>query len=125
MSDTEAPTRYDRQAAILPPDRMALFPVTVIGVGAVGRQVALQLAAAGVPNITLVDFDTVDIPNLGPQGFREKDIGKVKVEAVREVMLEMFSEGNFTAVPGRYKSSTVITPVIFCCVDSIRNREWV
>jgi sulfur carrier protein ThiS adenylyltransferase len=41
----------------------------VIGVGAIGRQVALQLAALGVPDLSLYDPDTVAVENLAPQGY--------------------------------------------------------
>ena len=45
----------------MPRDRLADIKATVIGVGAIGRQVALQLAAIGVPRFQLVDFDVVDL----------------------------------------------------------------
>ena len=50
--------RYSRQHDIVPPDRLAECKATVIGVGAIGRQVALQLAAMGIPWLQLVDFDS-------------------------------------------------------------------
>jgi sulfur carrier protein ThiS adenylyltransferase len=37
--------------------RIAGETVTVIGVGAIGRQVALQLAALSVTKLRLLDFD--------------------------------------------------------------------
>ena len=40
--------RYSRQRDIIPLERLAACRATVIGVGAIGRQVALQLAAMGV-----------------------------------------------------------------------------
>ena len=41
--------RFARQQDLVPQDRLAELNATVIGVGAIGRQVALQLAAIGVP----------------------------------------------------------------------------
>jgi molybdopterin/thiamine biosynthesis adenylyltransferase len=55
--------------------------VTVIGIGAIGRQVALQLAAIGVRRLQLVDFDRVDDTNITTQGYFETDIGRPKVQA--------------------------------------------
>ncbi len=40
--------RYSRQQDIVPSERLAGCKATVIGVGAIGRQVALQLTAMGV-----------------------------------------------------------------------------
>jgi molybdopterin/thiamine biosynthesis adenylyltransferase len=53
------PDRFQRQADLVPADRLQGFSISVIGVGAIGRQVALQLAAIGARQLTLVDFDTV------------------------------------------------------------------
>ncbi len=49
--------RYSRQKDIIPADRLAACKATVIGVGAIGRQVALQLTAMGIPWLQIIDFD--------------------------------------------------------------------
>ena len=40
--------RYSRQRDIVPAERIAACKATVIGVGAIGRQVVLQLSAMGI-----------------------------------------------------------------------------
>ena len=45
---TNFPKRFIRQRDIVPPEALGQCKPTVIGVGAIGRQVALQLAAMGV-----------------------------------------------------------------------------
>ena len=58
MTDTsQLNERYSRQRDIVPPERLMACRATVIGVGAIGRQVALQLTAMGVPWLQLIDFD--------------------------------------------------------------------
>ena len=51
MTDTVAgkTDRFDRQRDLVPFDHLEEIDATVIGAGAIGRQVALQLAAIGVP----------------------------------------------------------------------------
>ena len=49
MSEIQQDERYSRQRDIVPAERIAECKATVIGVGAIGRQVALQLAAIGIP----------------------------------------------------------------------------
>ena len=49
-----------RQRDIIPPERLVTCRATVVGVGAIGRQVALQLAAMGIPSQQLIDPDTVE-----------------------------------------------------------------
>ena len=51
--------RYSRQQDIVPRDRILETKATIIGVGAIGRQVAIQLTAIGVPHLQLIDFDVV------------------------------------------------------------------
>jgi phosphoglycerate dehydrogenase-like enzyme len=48
-----------RQRDIVPPERLAQCHAVVIGVGAIGRQVALQLAAVGVPFLVSGGGETV------------------------------------------------------------------
>ena len=67
--------RYSRQKDIVPIERIAECKATVIGVGAIGRQVALQLAAIGIPWLQLIDFDHVEWSNLASQGYLEGDMG--------------------------------------------------
>ena len=54
---TGSPNRFERQAALVPSAALAELMVTVIGVGAIGRQAALQLSALGARKLQLIDFD--------------------------------------------------------------------
>ena len=114
-----------RQRDILPKDKLENTHATVIGTGAVGRQLALQLASMGVGKIQMFDFDTVEEVNLAPQGFAEDDIGKSKVDAVAESCRKMNSEIEIIPVNSRFLRASDIGNVVFCCVDSIRIREFI
>src|SRR5438034_3178751 len=70
-----------RQRSIVPPERLAACHALVIGVGAIGRQVALQLAAVGIPLLILYDHDSVAEENLAAQGYRPDQLGLTKVDA--------------------------------------------
>ena len=66
--------------------------VLLIGAGGLGCPTALYLAAAGIGKIGLVDADVVDKSNLQRQVlFGESDVGRPKVEAARERLLELNS----------------------------------
>ena len=114
------PTRYDRQSTILPTDKLQTAKAVVIGVGAIGRQVALQLSACGIGELHIVDFDTVDIVNVGPQGFAPVDIGKKKVTALL-ADCERLNPGRTVEHDMRY-CDAVKGNIYFCCVDSIKTR---
>lgn len=66
--------------------------VLLIGAGGLGCPTALYLAATGIGKIGLVDADVVDKSNLQRQVlFGESDVGRPKVEAARERLLELNS----------------------------------
>lgn len=115
--------RYSRQSDLVPMGRLSDCNVTVIGVGAVGRQVALQLSAMGVSNLHLIDHDHVEISNLASQGYYEADLEQPKVEATGKVCRAINSEINLVETNGRFRRSQPVGNVIFCCVDKIDTRR--
>ncbi len=122
MRDEE---RYSRQKDIVPAERIAVCKAMVIGVGAIGRQAALQLTAIGVPSLQLVDFDLVEVSNLASQGYLEEDLGKLKVQATAALCMKVNSNLETTAMPERFRRSMEIGNVVFCCVDSIDVRRLI
>jgi hypothetical protein len=123
MSATDE--RYSRQRDIVPPERIAACKATVIGVGAIGRQVALQLAAIGVPWLQLVDFDLVEVSNLASQGYLEEDLGRLKVEATAAQCRRINSGIEIIPVAERFRRSMEIGNAVFDCVDTIDVRRLI
>ncbi len=114
--------RFIRQRDLVPTDRLSGVTTTVVGVGAIGRQVALQLAGIGAPSIQLIDFDTVDDTNVTTQGYLCQDIGQPKVLATAGAIRSLDSSIRVTTVEDRYRAKQEIGEVVFCCVDSISAR---
>ena len=54
----------------------------VVGCGAIGSSVAMQLVRLGADKFYLYDFDKVEIQNVGVSQYIEEDIGKLKVVAL-------------------------------------------
>ncbi len=117
--------RYSRQRDIVPPERIAACKATVIGVGAIGRQVALQMAAMGIPWLQLIDFDVVETSNLASQGYLEDDLGKLKVEATADLCKRVNAGIEIHTLAERFRRSTEIGNVLFCSVDSIQVRQLI
>ena len=118
--------RYSRQADIVPSDKLASCRCAVIGVGAIGRQVALQLAAMGAPWLQLVDHDIVEETNIVTQGYAERDSGRLKVDATA-ADCERLHPGDWRIItaPKRYQRSVDYGNTLFCCVDSIDTRRLI
>jgi sulfur carrier protein ThiS adenylyltransferase len=117
--------RYSRQKDIVPAERIAACKATVIGIGAIGRQVALQLTAMGVPHLQLVDFDVVETSNLASQGYLEEDLGQLKVEATAALCPRINSGIEIMPVAERFRRSMEVGNAIFCCVDAIDVRRLI
>ena len=124
MDTNTEQSRYARQNGIIDRDKLERMVVTVIGVGAIGRQVALQLASIGVAKIQIIDFDTVELTNLTTQGYYHEHLGKPKVEATKETCDKINNEIEVLASNEKcIAGETPVYPHIFCCVDSIKTRE--
>ncbi len=125
MSELQPNERYSRQRDIVPPERIADCKATVIGVGAIGRQVALQLSAMGIPWLQMIDHDKVEWSNLASQGYLEGDIGKLKVNATLEQCWKINATTQIHAVPERFRRSMEIGNIVFCAVDRIDVRRLI
>ncbi len=117
--------RFSRQADIVPRERILNCKATVIGVGAIGRQVALQLTAIGIPWLQLIDFDVVEESNLSSQGYHELDLGDHKVDATGYSCCELNSDLAIYTLRERFRRSTDIGNIVFCCVDQIETRRLI
>jgi sulfur carrier protein ThiS adenylyltransferase len=122
---TETQDRFARQRDLVPIDRLNEVATTVIGVGAIGRQAALQLAALGASHIQLIDFDTVDVSNVTTQGYLSDDVGKPKVLATAEAIHYVDHSIQATTIQDRYRAKLEIGQAVFCCVDSISARATI
>jgi sulfur carrier protein ThiS adenylyltransferase len=120
-----------RQRDIVPPKRLAECHALVIGVGAIGRQVALQLAAVGIPRMTLFDHDDVRVENLAPQGYLVEDLQSCKVEATAALCRKINPDIQIIPIAERFKRSAAREwpsdqrLIVFACVDSIITRRLI
>jgi sulfur carrier protein ThiS adenylyltransferase len=114
--------RFVRQRDLVPAERLEQLLIAVIGVGAIGRQVALQLAAIGARHLQLVDFDRVDHTNVTTQGYSADDIGQPKVVAIGNMISRLDRTIELQLIEDRYRSKSTVGDAAFCCVDSIEAR---
>lgn len=117
--------RYSRQSALVPMEKLAQRKVTVIGVGAIGRQVALQLAAMGVQHLQLIDDDTVEESNIASQGYYESDLDSSKVSSTGLTCVRINSKMKIDLRYQEFSNKIDVGGTVFCCVDSITARRQI
>lgn len=84
--------------------RLKAARVAIVGVGGVGGPAALDLAAAGVGALRLIDPDVVSLSNLQRQvQFATADVGRLKVEAAAERLKALNSH---VTIEGRAEAAT-------------------
>jgi len=119
MNDTD---RFERQRELVPHEKLKDLTVTIIGIGAIGRQVAIQLTSLGVRKIQLMDHDFVELQNITTQAYFRDDLGRLKVDATAELLQRIDHTIQIETISDRYRPAYKTGEAIFSCVDSISSR---
>lgn len=94
-------------------EKLKFSKVAVFGLGGVGSNILLNLAALGVGNIKAVDFDEVQLSNLNRQIlYNEADLGILKSEVARERLQAFSPNTNFEFLNKKIKSAEDIGEII-------------
>lgn len=120
---------FSRSEALLGAETMTRLRsarVVVVGVGGVGSWCAEALARTGVGHLTLVDDDVIQPSNVNRQcPATAKTLGCLKVEAMKERLLEINPAAEIVAVNERITASTLhllplSSPVVIVdAIDSV------
>lgn len=95
--------------------------IHILGCGALGSNVALQLAKLGLEKLIIWDYDTVEAHNITNQVYDSSDIGKLKVEALKKHLLlqnpnmEVITKGKYTG--------QILKGIIIFCIDSVETKH--
>jgi len=74
----------DKEKSIRIEKKLRESSVGIAGLGGLGSNAAISLARAGIGRLVLVDFDKVEEKNLTRQHYFLDQIGKTKVESLKE-----------------------------------------
>lgn len=97
MSDNRPEGWRERLEGLVPPG-MSDLAVCIVGCGSVGSYIAVALARTGIRRFVLVDPDVVEAPNLTRTVYGHADLGKPKVEALRERLSDVFPDVEVNAL---------------------------
>ena len=98
--------------------------IHIIGCGSVGSTLAENLARCGVTKMTLWDFDMVESHNIVNQMFSQQHIGKTKVEALADILVDInpYIKDELELQPKGWQGK-LLSGYIFLCVDDIAIRR--
>lgn len=99
--------KYQKQKSL------STVKVTILGLGGVGSNVLLNLAALGVLNIRIVDFDEVSLSNLNRQIlYNETDVGHYKCEIAKSKILQFLPKANIEQFNKKLESEKDILDIV-------------
>jgi len=102
--------------------------ILVVGAGAIGNEVIKNLVLFGIGDLTIIDFDTIEIHNLTRSiFFRESDVGSSKAETVAARAAEVSKETRVKSIHGDVWKSITLSELrtfdaIVCAVDNFEAR---
>ena len=101
--------------------------IILFGCGGVGGYVAEMLVRSGIGEITIVDFDKVDVTNINRQIIALNSTkGKNKVDVLKERLLDINPNCKVTAVCDRYKKGCNILnnsySYVIDAIDSVTDK---
>ena len=93
-------------------ERISSSTALLIGVGGIGCAAASYLAASGVGNLLLCDFDTVDATNLGRQFlYGPEDIGELKARQAAARLARINPDIQISAITERLAGEALASAV--------------
>ena len=110
-------------------ERLAAVRVILFGVGGVGSWCAEALIRTGVTHLTLVDADCVAPTNINRQRMATvSTVGRPKVEALKEMLLDINPEAQIDTVQARFTDATAASfelekyDYIIDAIDSLKDK---
>lgn len=100
--------------------------VTIVGCGSVGSEVDHMLARMGVSRMTIIDGDDVRTHNVPVTfAFRPEDVGRYKVDVVRD-RIRAETSASVRAIPRMYDGSEPFEAgAVIACVDTMKARACI
>ncbi|MDO6406436.1 molybdopterin-synthase adenylyltransferase MoeB [Pantoea phytobeneficialis] len=135
LSDEEM-LRYNRQIVLRGFDfdgqeKLKAARVLVVGLGGLGCAAAPYLAAAGVGQLTLLDFDTVALSNLQRQILhRDSTIGMAKVDSAAQQLAAINPHCQLETLNAQLEDTALGTLIarhdaVLDCTDNVHTREQI
>ncbi len=105
--------------------RLKNSTIGIAGLGGLGSNAAISLARAGIGKLVLVDFDKVEEKNLSRQYYFLDQVGKLKVEALKENIKKINPETKVETYNMRLKKGSMEQPFkdVDLVIEALDNAE--
>lgn len=113
-----------RHIEVFSPDDFNDRKVDVVGVGASGSRIAISLAKLGIRNIRVWDPDIVEAHNVPNQAYGVDDLGKLKVEALKEIIFRQTGIEIATRAV-RVDGTQALGDIVFLLTDTMSSRKQI
>lgn len=87
---------FNRIKKVIDYDKIKNKTVCIVGLGSGGSRVAVELAKSGINNLILIDYDTIKPVNLSRHVCGIKDLGRLKINAVKDYLENINQNINIT-----------------------------
>ncbi|WP_165459849.1 molybdopterin-synthase adenylyltransferase MoeB [Atlantibacter sp.] len=126
--------RYNRQIVLRGFDfegqeRLKAARVLIVGLGGLGCAASQYLAAAGVGQLTLLDFDTVSVSNLQRQILhRDATVGQLKVASARDQLAAINPAAAIVTIASLLEDAAMAEQIaahdlVLDCTDNVEVRN--
>lgn len=114
---------FERQEDIIDHRLMGGCSITVIGAGGIGSPTAQELAHLGAKDISVFDYDSVEAHNIPTQRYRIQDVGRRKVDALRDIIIS--AVGTAIMTHAELYTHQPLGRIVISAVDSMSARRTI
>lgn len=105
-------------------DKMRHLPVTIIGLGGIGSHAAFIISRLNPLNMTLVDFDTVELANLSGQFYERHDLSRAKATVIAHHIEDYSDYWKINVIKERFTMDTSLEAgIVICGLDNMEARR--
>lgn len=123
MTEEQVSVSYMRHESVFNPEKFGKARVDVVGAGATGSKVVLELAKLGCKNIHVWDFDKIEVHNIPNQLYGLDHVGELKVDALHDLVYYL-ADVEITVHAEKFVGTEEnVGEVIFILTDTMASRK--
>lgn len=116
---------YQKQSVLVEQEKLKNAKVLVVGAGGLGCPVLINLAQAGVGELTIVDPDSISISNIHRQSLYAPNlVGEKKALVAKERIAELNPFIQVKAITSRVRLEHIQHDVVIDCTDNMETKYF-